>query len=61
MYDPAERLIRFVNEHDIQVLNVAGSRESKEPGIYEWVKAILAYAFFWCEDHPGMLGGPGEG
>lgn len=61
MYDSAERILRFVKEQDIRVLNVAGSRESKDPGIYEWVKDILSYAFFWGEDHPGMLGGPGEG
>lgn len=61
MYDQAERIVRFVNEHDIRVLNVAGSRESKDPGIHDWVKAILSYAFFWDEDHPCMLGGPGEG
>lgn len=61
MYDPAERILRFVDEHDLRVLNVAGSRESKEPGIHEWVKDILSYAFFWGEDHPGILGGPGEG
>jgi hypothetical protein len=60
-YDPAERIIKFVNESDIKVLNVAGSRESKDPGIYEWVKKVLAGAFFWSEDHPDMLGGPGEG
>jgi hypothetical protein len=60
-YDPAERIIKFVNENDIKVLNVAGSRESKDPGIYEWVKKVLAGAFFWSEDHPDMLGGPGEG
>lgn len=61
MYDSVERILRFVKEQDIRVLNVAGSRESKDPGIYEWVKDILSYAFFWGEDHPGILGGPGEG
>ncbi len=36
-YKPEEALRRFVQEHGIKVLNVAGSRESKEPGIYLWV------------------------
>jgi hypothetical protein len=61
MYDSAERIIKFIDENDIRVLNVAGSRESKEPGIHDWVEGILSYAFFWSEDHPGVLGGPGEG
>ena len=55
------KIIRFVNEHDLRVLNVAGSRESRRPGIYEWVKDSSLTPFFWSEDHPGMLGGPGEG
>ena len=40
-YDPALKLHEFVSEHGIKVLNVAGSRESKDPGIYEWVKQVL--------------------
>jgi hypothetical protein len=59
--DPPLILQRFIGEHGIKTLNVAGSRESKDPGIYEWVKQVLADAFFWGEDHPGVLGGPGEG
>jgi hypothetical protein len=60
-YDPAVRLQKFVEEHGIKTLNVAGSRESKDPGIYQWVKRVLADAFFWGEDHQCTLGGPGEG
>jgi hypothetical protein len=59
--DPALLLQQFVEEHRIGVLNVAGSRESKEPGIHQWVSQVLEDAFFWSENHPGMLGGPGEG
>ena len=55
------RIQGFVEEHGIKILNVAGSRESKDPGIYQWVKRVLVDAFFWGDDHPGMLGGPGEG
>jgi hypothetical protein len=59
--DPALRLQRFVKQHGIRHLNVAGSRESKDPGIYLWMMQMLEDAFFWSESHPGMLGGPGEG
>jgi hypothetical protein len=59
--DPALRLRQFVEEHRIGSLNVAGSRESKEPGINRWVSQVLEDAFFWSENHPGILGGPGEG
>lgn len=31
----------FISSHAIKLLNVAGSRESKEPGVYEWARAIL--------------------
>jgi hypothetical protein len=60
-HDAEVRLQKFVDEHKIKTLNVAGSRESKDPGIYEWVKRLLADAFFWHEQHPALLGGPGEG
>jgi hypothetical protein len=59
--DPAVQLQRFVKQYRIRVLNVAGSRESKEPGLYLNVVKILEDAFFWSETHPGMIGGPGEG
>jgi hypothetical protein len=59
--EPALILQRFVDGNNIKTLNVAGSRESKEPGIYEWVKEVLSGAFFYSVDHPDMLGGPGEG
>lgn len=60
-YKPAEALQRFVQEHKIKTLNVAGTRESKEPGIGQWVYQVVEDAFFWEKAHPGMLGGPGEG
>jgi hypothetical protein len=49
------------SEHEIKVLNVAGSRESREPGIWQWVYQVVESAFFWGDVHPNMLGGPGEG
>lgn len=36
-----EQLRRFVEQHGIRVLNVAGSRESREPGIHRWVVETL--------------------
>lgn len=60
-YDPALALQRFVSEQRLEVLNVAGSRESKEPGLHLWVMSILEDAFFWADTLPGHLGGPGEG
>ena len=59
--DPAVKLQRFVLEHGIHVLNVAGSRESEEQGIYRWVWQVIDDAFFWNKTHGDMLGGPGEG
>ncbi len=59
--DRAVVLQRFITENQIRCLNVAGSRESKEPGIYLWVTSVIEDAFFWSENHPGVLGGPGEG
>ena len=60
-YQPAELIQVFIKEHSVHALNIAGSRESKEPGIHDWVKGVLDNALFWSESHPGMLGGPGEG
>lgn len=60
-YMPELAKQELVNQHGIKHLNVAGSRESKDPRIYLWVTGLLEDAFFWSEIHPGMLGGPGEG
>jgi hypothetical protein len=43
---PATDLRAFVKEHGIKVLNVAGSRESKEPGLHDWVMELLEEALF---------------
>ena len=60
-YQPALDLQQFVELHNIKRLNVAGSRESKNPGIHLWVMGVIEDAFFWSENHPYTLGGPGEG
>ena len=59
--DPARELLRFVREHKVSVLNVAGTRESNAPGIYHWVRMIIEDGLFWGKNHPYTLGGPGEG
>jgi hypothetical protein len=59
--DRSELLLEFVRGHGIRRLNVAGSRESKEPGIHQWVMEVLERSFFFDRPHPGIIGGPGEG
>ncbi len=61
LFQPEGLIQEFIKEHDIKLLNIAGSRESKEPGINEWAKSILDRALFWSKSNPNMLGGPGEG
>ncbi len=36
-----ERLAQFIRENQVRVLNVAGSRESEERGVGEFVRAVL--------------------
>jgi len=39
--DACAEIRRWIDEHDIAVLNVAGPRESESPGIYQQVGALL--------------------
>ncbi len=39
-------LLSWAIEHEIKILNVAGNRESRNPGIQEKVRATLVEAFF---------------
>jgi hypothetical protein len=58
-YEPARVLLDFINSNEITVLNVAGSRGSKEPEVGAFVKGVLEEAFFPV---PTMtICGPGEG
>jgi hypothetical protein len=43
--DAATRLNAFLREHEIAVLNIAGPCESDEPGIGQFVQAVLSHAF----------------
>lgn len=47
--DPPGQLLAFLREHRIRHLNVAGSRASREPGLYEWACAVLEQALFPAE------------
>jgi hypothetical protein len=38
---PEQKLRRFIYKHRIQILNVAGPRASKEPGVGAFVKEVL--------------------
>ncbi len=37
----SEKLIAFMDKYYVRRLNVAGSRECREPGVYEWVTLTL--------------------
>ena len=43
--DAGQRLRSFIEQHKIRVLNVAGSRASKEPGVGVFVQEVLDGAF----------------
>lgn len=38
-------IVRWVSKYEIKVLNIAGPRESKSPGIYEWSVKCLDNIF----------------
>ena len=40
----AQELKTFLREHEISVLNVAGPRESEEPGLSKFVRSVLSTA-----------------
>jgi hypothetical protein len=39
-----QTLTDFLCSNKIEVLNVAGPRESKEPGVYEWTLTMLRFS-----------------
>ena len=54
------QLLEFIRENpDQNFLNVAGSRASKDPEIYNFVKQTFEEAFF-SERLSSWIGGPGE-
>ena len=58
-YDAPDSLLRFISDHRIKILNIAGPRASKEPQIAAFVKKVLEEAF--CPRPDPFIGGPGEG
>ena len=40
----ADELLHWINENNVQILNVAGPRASKDPEIYPVVKEALTIA-----------------
>jgi hypothetical protein len=58
-YRLAADVLQFVRDNNIKVLNIAGTRASKEPYIGKFVKQIMEYAFF-PKPH-GLLTGSDEG
>lgn len=42
--DPRKEPRRFIKQNNIKILNVAGSRSSKEPGVSAFVKQVLERA-----------------
>lgn len=57
-YDAPQQLLAFIRNNQIQTLNVAGSRASKEPKAYAFTKKILEEALF--PQSSSWIGGPGE-
>lgn len=41
MEEPELALAKFIRAHSITILNVAGTREAKEAGIYDWTRSVL--------------------
>ncbi len=48
----SERLAQFIHEHGVKILNVAGSRGSKEPSVSSFVKQVLEETFFPRPESP---------
>lgn len=45
-YQPGLKLLNFIQQNKIKILNVAGSRASKEPEVCDFIKEILEDTFF---------------
>jgi hypothetical protein len=40
----SEKLLAFIEKYSVKRLNVAGSTEADEPGLYAWVNTLLQKA-----------------
>jgi hypothetical protein len=45
--EPALVLQRFVQKHSARILNIAGTRASKEPDVWQFAYETIEAAFFW--------------
>jgi hypothetical protein len=55
-----EKLVGFLNKHGVRRVNVVGSRETEEQGIYEWVAKMLGKTYdlvMSTEPPPMNIGG----
>ena len=43
-----QALTDFLCSNKIEILNVVGPRESKEPGVYEWTLTMLRFSRMCC-------------
>ena len=57
-YQLAADLLEFIQNNNIEVLNIAGTRGSKEPYVGKFVKKVLEETFF---PRSTSLSGPNEG
>jgi hypothetical protein len=53
-------LTNFLCSNNIEILNVAGPRESKEPGVYEWTFSVLQCFLKSGGSEPGSTETAGE-
>jgi hypothetical protein len=58
-YNIPLEILNFINNNGIRVLNVAGTRGSKEPEVYRFALELLKEAL--APRDSGTNGGPGEG
>jgi len=49
---PALILQQFITDHGVEILNVAGTRGSKEPDVWKFAYETLETAFFSEQAHP---------
>ncbi len=47
-----QKAVDWIAKHRILVLNVAGPRESKSPGVYEFAKAFMLQLLLACTTEP---------
>ena len=59
--DPEEQVLDFLAEHQPRVLNVAGSRESRAPGIFAETQRVVRDALLQYQQRPSRPTRPSRG